>query len=126
MNTVRCDCCGNLTYYSDDMKKSDTEYHSGKPYKVEYIECPECGSNIYFVDEYREFYEGVLEKSKDILHKLKSLRDVVIRDDEEDLSKVKEDNLLYILESDDTSKPTKLGFKIDGKLYVLKYEEEQE
>ena len=126
MNTVRCDCCGNLTYYSDDMKKLDTEYHSGKPYKVEYIECPECGSNVYFVNEYLKICEEIVEKSRYLLSKIKSLRDIVIRDDEEDLSKVKEDNLLYILESDDTSKPTKLGFKIDGKLYVLKYEEEQE
>ena len=94
MNTIRCDCCGNLTYYTEDMKKSDIEYHNGKPYKVEYIECPECGSNVYFVDEYREFYEGVLEKSKDILHKLKSLRDVVITD-EDYISNIQEEPAVY-------------------------------
>lgn len=124
MNTVRCDCCGNLTYYSDDMKKSDTEYHSGKPYKVEYIECPECGSNIYFVNEYEKFYEEVLKKANDILHKLKSLRDVVITD-EDYISNIQEDNLLYVLDSDE-EKPTKLGFKKDNKLYIIKCEEEQE
>ena len=117
MNTIRCDCCGNLTYYADDMKKSDTEYHNGKPYKVEFIECPECGSNIYFVNEYREFYEEVLEKSKDILYKLKSLRDVVIKD-EDYISNIQEDNLLYVLDSDE-EKPTKLGFRIGNKFYIL-------
>lgn len=117
MNTIRCACCGNLTYYPDDMKKSDIEYHSGKPYKVEFIECPECGSNIYFADEYREFYEVVLEKSKDILNKLKSLRDVVITD-EDYISNIQEDNLLYILDSDE-EKPTKLGFRIGNKFYIL-------
>lgn len=122
MNTVRCNCCGNLTYYTEDMKKSDTEYHNGKPYKVEYIECPECGANVYFVNEYEKFYEEVLKKANDILCKLKSLRDVVIRY-EDYIPNIKEDNLLYVLDSDE-DKPTKLGFKIENKLYILKCEEE--
>ena len=124
MSTIRCDCCGNVTYYIEDMKKSATEYHSGKPYKVEYIECPECGANIYFVDEYGEIGKKLVEKSRYFLSKIKSIRDVVIRDDEEDISNIEEDYLLYVLEADDTSKPTKLGFRIDGDLYILKCTEE--
>lgn len=123
MNTVRCACCGNLTYYTDDMKVFKEEFHSGKPYKVEFIECPECGSNVYFVDEYEEFYEGVLEKAREIFQKLKSLRDVVIVD-EDYVPNIQEDNLLYVLDSDE-DKPTKLGFKMGDKLYILK-EENQE
>lgn len=122
MNTVRCACCGNLTYYTDEMKISKEEYHSRKPYKVEFIECPECGSNIYFVDEYEEFYEGIIKKANDILHKLKSLRDAVITD-EDYISNIQEDNLLYVLDSDE-DKPTKLGFRMGDKLFIIKCEEE--